>query len=280
MGETVRYLRCPLCLGAFSREGNSLRCARGHCYDLARQGYVNLAPGRRDSFYKKEMFESRARVFEAGVFEPVAEELTRAFNQYVRSEEPVVLDAGCGEGYYLRRVAAGRKMTRIGLDLNRDAVRLAAKSTKDASFAVGDLAAIPLADGCCDAVLDIFTPANYAQFKRVLKPGGVLFKIAPRSGYLVQLRRAARGRIRSEQDDEDRVGRYARRHMRMLEQRTITYTMPVSSELAVHLAQMTPMLAEVDVRELDLSDVREITIDETLYIGTLPDENVRPDAGK
>ncbi|MEI3415954.1 MAG: hypothetical protein V8Q88_12410 [Christensenellales bacterium] len=58
-------------------------------------------------------------------------------------------------------------MTRIGFDLAKEAILLAAKSDKKAAYFVADLAAIPIADGCCDVVLDVFTPANYAQFGRI-----------------------------------------------------------------------------------------------------------------
>ena len=57
--------------------------------------------------------------------------------------------------------------------------------------------------------------------------------------------------------------------MNLLEQTAITYTMPVDQETVFHLARMTPMLAGVDVDALDLYGVTQITIDETLYIGSI-----------
>lgn len=267
--EAESLLRCPLCRGGLTRRDGSLLCAKGHCYDIARQGHVNFVPGQRESFYKKELFESRASVFEAGVFAPVVDALTQALDAYIQGDKPVVLDAGCGEGYYIKAVCPKRSMTRMGFDLSKEAVRLAARGEKRASFFVADLANIPLSDGCCDAVLDVFTPANYGEFRRVLRPGGLLCKLAPRSGYLIQLREAARGHLRRQTYDGGQVERYARERMNLLEQRGITYTLPVSRELAAHLARMTPMLAGVDIGALDLSGVKEITIDETLYIGTV-----------
>ena len=268
--EAVALLRCPICSGSFRQEGKSLFCEKGHCYDIARQGHVNFAPNAKQSFYKKELFESRAKVFEAGVFAPVVAAIGEALEKYVKAECPVVADAGCGEGYYLRSVCPERKMIRVGFDLAKEAVLLAAKGDKQATYFVGDLANIPLADGCCDAALDVFTPANYAQFGRILKTDGVLIKLAPRAGYLHELREAAGGKL--EAYDGAQVLDYAHAHVNVLEERKIAYTMPVDGELAVRLAKMTPMLANVDVDSLDLSGMKQITIDETMMIGTMKRE--------
>ena len=134
---------------------------------------------------------------------------------------------------------------------------------------ISDIAAIPMQDGCCDAVLDVFTPAHYGEFRRVLKPGGVLLKLAPRAGYLRELRQAASAHLRHAEYDGSQVEHYARAHMHMLDERVITYTIPVEGEIVSHLALMTPMLSGVDVAQLNLSGVRSITVDEVLYIGTL-----------
>ena len=266
--ETIALLRCPLCRGALTRSGGSLVCGKRHCFDVARQGHVNLVPAQRESFYRRELFESRAAVFAAGVFAPVVRAIGETIDRLVQAERPVLVDAGCGEGYYTKSVCPDRAMTRIGFDLSKEAVKLAARGQSGASFLVADLANIPLGDGCADVLLDVFTPANYAEFTRVLKPGGVLIKLWPRSGYLCQLRGAARGLLRHDTYDDSRVAEYLDAHARMLERRTITYTLPVDAALAEHLARMTPMLADVDLSALDLSGVTEITIDMNLYAGT------------
>lgn len=263
----ISMLRCPICGSTMFRKDNSLLCANRHCYDVARQGYVNFVPGQKDMFYRKELFESRAKVFEAGIYAPVVQRLSDVLEEYVPGENPVILDAGCGEGYYIKNVCPGRGMVRAGFDLSKDAVRLAARGQKTASFFAADLKNIPLQNRTCDAVLDIFTPANYAEFFRVLKKDGVLIKLAPRSGYLRELRELAGDMLRRKEYDGADVERYAHEHMEMLAQQTITYTMPVTQETAYHLARMTPMLAGIDVDSLDLSAMTQITIDETMYVG-------------
>lgn len=267
--ETIAFLRCPICHGKLEQTGGSLVCQRRHCYDIARQGHVNFVPNQKDSFYTKALFESRAQVFAAGVFEPVIAALGEAMETYVPGEKPVLLDAGCGEGYYTKSVCPGRAMTRIGFDISKEAVRLAARGQSEASFFAADLKNIPLEDGSCDVLLDVFTPANYAEFGRVLKPGGVVMKLAPRSGYLRELREAAASQLRHKEYDGGDVERYVHERMDVLCQKAVTYTVDVTPELAMHMARMTPMLAGVDISRLDLSGVTGITIDETLYVGTV-----------
>jgi len=269
MQEITHLLRCPLCGGAFERRENSLVCSKKHCYDIARQGYVNFVPGQKDMFYKKELFESRAAVFAAGVYAPVVARVSGAIERHARGENPVIVDAGCGEGYYTKAVCPGRAMTRIGFDLSKDAVRLAARGEKTAVFFAADLKRIPLADGCADAVLDIFTPADYSEFRRILKPGGVLIKLAPRGGYLKELRAAAGDLLRRKEYDDSDVSRYAEEKMEILHREAITYTMEVTPETVQHLARMTPMLAGVDVSRIDLTGITAITIDENLYVGRI-----------
>ncbi|MGN0776334.1 MAG: putative RNA methyltransferase [Candidatus Ventricola sp.] len=263
----IPLLRCPLCGGAFLKKDSSLVCSRRHTYDIARQGYVNFVPGQKEMFYKKELFDHRARVFEAGVYAPVVELLTEAIGRYGPADHPVLLDAGCGEGYYAKAVCPGRSMTRIGFDLSKDAVRLAARGPKTAAFFAADLKHIPMQDHTADVLLDVFTPANYAEFGRVLREDGVVMKLAPRSGYLHQLRTLAGEQLRHATYDDGDVERYAHEKMDVLHQEAITYTLCVSPETVQHLARMTPMLAGIDVDRLDLSGVSQITIDETLYIG-------------
>ena len=267
--EIIDLLRCPICRSALALRDRSLICANRHCYDVARQGHVNFVPNQRGSFYTKALFESRAAVFAAGVFEPVIAALSETIDALVPGEMPVLLDAGCGEGYYAKAVCPGRRMLRIGLDLSKEAVRLAARGQSEASFFVADLKHIPLADHRCDVLLDVFTPADYAEFGRVLREDGVLIKLAPRSGYLHELREAAADQLRRKAYDGSDVERYVHERMHVLTRRTITYTVDVTPELALHMARMTPMLAGVDLNRLDLSGVTRITVDETLYAGTV-----------
>ena len=73
LSPLLHALQCPRCGGAFALTEQSLICENGHCYDLSRRGYVNLAPDHRQSGdkYDETLFESRGRVFAGGFYAPV-----------------------------------------------------------------------------------------------------------------------------------------------------------------------------------------------------------------
>jgi len=188
----------------------SVRCGRGHAYDVAREGYVNLLVGkpRGDA---GEMLTARRRFLEKGGYEPLSDLVNEEVGKY-RAEAgraPALLDCGCGEGYYLRRLAAleaaGTKPL-LGLDLSREAVRLAARySNGRAAFVVADTTRrLPFLDGAFDVLLDVFAPRNPAEFARVLAPGGLLVVVTPEPDHLAELR-SSLGLLKIEDQKAERV---------------------------------------------------------------------------
>lgn len=55
---------------------------------------------------------------------------------------------------------------------------------------VADLANLPIADQSVAVIMNILSPANYQEFKRVLVDDGLIIKVVPRSDYLAELREA------------------------------------------------------------------------------------------
>ena len=93
-----------------------------------------------------------------------------------------VLDIGCGEGFYSRKLQESHPdKTFYAFDISKDSVQIAAKSEPDwaVNWFVGDLARLPIKDASMDILLDIFSPANYGEFRRVLSKDGILIKVIP-----------------------------------------------------------------------------------------------------
>ncbi|HVA88342.1 MAG TPA: hypothetical protein VNL71_00725 [Chloroflexota bacterium] len=97
-------LRCPHCEGVLALADRALTCPVGHAFDLAREGYVNLLQSRRGGD-SKEMLRARRRFLDAGHYQPLSDLINRLVAEHHSDAPYIVLDAGCGEGYYLGRLS-------------------------------------------------------------------------------------------------------------------------------------------------------------------------------
>lgn len=188
-------LACPLDGKPLRSDGTSWRCSANHCYDIARQGYTHLLPvqnmASRNPGDSKEMIESRQRFLGAGFYTPVAAAVAKTALDGL-APQASVLDAGCGEGYYLRQLAAsiGKKQSLevIGLDISKPAILSAAKQDKGSTWVVGSNANLPVLTGTLDRVICMFGFPTYAEFARVLKNGGELLMVEAGPDHLRELR--------------------------------------------------------------------------------------------
>ena len=174
----------------------SWRCESGHCYDIAREGYVNLLPVQnkksRDPGDSKAMVAARRRFLQQGHYRQIAHASAAAVLAGVPDGSTLaLLDAGCGEGYYLRELAAAAPAVAlqiVGLDISKWAVQAAARQSTDMSWVVGSNAKLPLPDASLDCILCMFGFPVHAEFARVLKPGGRLIQVEAGADHLRELR--------------------------------------------------------------------------------------------
>ncbi len=189
-------LRCPHDELPLQQIGTALHCSAGHHFDIARQGYVNLLGPNdkrsRDPGDSKAMVAARRAFLQAGYYQPLAESLVSLLQARLE-EGSVVVDAGCGDGYYSDQLcqqadpAGCAKPTIIGFDISKWAMQLAARS-QAATWMVASNRRIPLADQSADIVVSVFGFPHYPEFARILKPAGLLLLVEPGPDHLVELR--------------------------------------------------------------------------------------------
>lgn len=185
----VTALRCSVCGDGFTLSGRTLRCSRGHAFDLAKQGYVNLLhakipAGTADT---AQMVAARADFLGAGHYASLADRL--AERAAALSGSGLVVDAGAGTGYYLARVlAAASAATGLALDVSALALRRAARAHERLGAAVWNLwEPWPVATASASVLLNVFAPRNGPEFHRVLRPGGSLLVVSPQAAHLREL---------------------------------------------------------------------------------------------
>jgi len=274
MNNTIRFshgrsvFRCPVCEKDLHCEGERLACSNGHSFDISRHGYVNLAFKTKgsDDYYDKASFQNRQQILEAGYYSHLLNEL-----EHILSELPdvvTVLDAGCGEGYYSRTLAQRLPKQFIACDLSRDSVQLAARSDSGAvQWFVGDTARLPLRSHSINCVLDIFAPANYGEFRRVMTRNGFLVKVIPGNGHLKELRQLAKDHLKRQSYSNQPVVDYFAQHFELVSRTPVSKTFDMPLAHRELFADMTPLLFHIDRSDIDLNEVPSLTIEGEILVG-------------
>ena len=185
---------CPICHRILETEPGTYRCGAGHSFDIAREGYVNLLPANQKHSGNpgddREMVNARTRFLDGGWYAPLREALCACVGKAAK-ERPVLIDAGCGEGYYTSRLAemiSAKNGRTAGVDLSKAAVRKAARRCPRAEIAVASVYHLPLGDECADILVDCFSPLAAEEFLRILKPGGFFLYVVPGPRHLWELK--------------------------------------------------------------------------------------------
>ncbi len=191
--------QCPLC-GAPLTGDAPLKCASGHSFDRAKEGYWHLLPVQNKRTKApgdtKEMVAARRAFLNAGYYSIFGQTMGELCLQYGcgAKDAPLrLLDAGCGEGWYDRCIAqhfasAGRPLQLAGFDIAKTAVRYAAKALPTAQYAVASSFAQPVRTDWADLLVNCFSPFAHDEFLRVLRTGGRMIYVVPGAEHLYQMK--------------------------------------------------------------------------------------------
>jgi len=243
-------MSCPVCHAplAADAEGKQLKCAAGHGFDRARQGYWNLLLAQRkkskDPGDNSEMIQARRRFLDAGYYWLIADGLNRLLaSELAGIPSPRLLDLGCGEGYYTAQMeealnAAGFAAQIAGLDISKHAVKAACRRSDNIDWLVATGADIPLPPNALDALTLMFSRVMPAPMARVLKPGALLVVVWPGPTHLMALRELIYDEVRQREYDPSAELATLFRHERT---ETLAFDFEIdSSEGIADLLTMTP----------------------------------------
>lgn len=235
---------CPVCGKSLEMAERSYVCGNHHCFDLARSGYVNLLISKHTAKTvhgdNKLMVQARRDFLDKGYYSPLCDKLCETVVQYSKNGN-ILLDAGCGEGYYTSAVKASLDKSDIaaeiyGIDISKTAVDYAAKRDKYIHYAAASVFHIPVADCSCDMLVTLFAPYCGEEFARVLKKDGIMIMAIPSEDHLWELKQAI-----YDTPYKNEVKPYELEGFEFLNSERITFTMQLdSAEDIQSLFSMTP----------------------------------------
>jgi len=238
------------------QHGNTLECTQHHTFDIAKEGYVNLVTRKLSSTVgdTKEMLNARRHFLDAGLYKPLSNALdtlilSHLIEMQMRSEgsEIAFLDAGCGEGYYLGQLYATLKahtmierVHSFGLDISKEAIRMAARRYKNIQFVVADIKErLIFAEETLHLLLNIFAPRNVEEFARVLVPNGLVLVVIPGANHLRQLRNTLSLLNIQENKPQYIVEQYTH-YFSLVNTSSLNYTLHLTQEQVTQAVMMTP----------------------------------------
>jgi len=189
------------------------------------------------------MVLARTAFLGADFYQPLADaclDITLDYCSRVADGHITLMDAGCGDGYYLHHVQKNLshnlrgRISLVGFDISKWAVQQSAKRC-DGTWFVGSNRHIPMANSSVDLLFDMFGFPDYSSFLRVLAPGGRLVRLTPGDQHLIQLREIIYPNIKSptERSSYPEI-------LRVVAEKRISYEMTLGSEDLNNLLLMTP----------------------------------------
>ena len=266
--------RCPLCHQPLNRQDLSWRCANAHCFDIAKEGYVNLLPVQnkhsKNPGDNAQMMQARRAFLDAGYYQPLSDQINQLLSQHLTASAKL-LDLGCGEGYYTARLsdALNAKQAQIwGLDISKTAIRYAAKRYSAINFSVASAYDLPFADQSFDAITRIYAPSLSTEIERVLKHQAWLLTVQPAARHLFELKQAIYQTPRLHEDLAENLPGLVLR-----QQQNLSYAIELKQpQDTLNLLNMTPFAWKLtEAHKLQLTErLSKVSLDFTIRLYQKP----------
>ena len=177
---------CPKCNLELFKDNNTYKCPNNHCYDIAKEGYLNLLLSRTNGGDSKELVSSRVSFLEKGFYDQMRAYLEEIIGDFSHNKEIKLLDMGCGTGYYTKNFAKFGEV--YGLDISKDAIKYASKHDKNSTYIVSSNKSAPFSSDYFDILVHIFSPIFEKEDYRLLKNEGILISVEGGANHLIELK--------------------------------------------------------------------------------------------
>ena len=194
----MRIIRCPNCKNILLPKPNCLQCEKGHSFDIAKEGYINLILAnqkkKNNAGDNISMIKNREAFLSSGNYNFLSEEIETLLSKYKnnisnsKQDKTTLLDLGCGSGYYTRSlINKYSNINKVGIDVSKSGIATAAKKDKQTTYLVASIYNIPLIDNCVDIITNIFAPCDLREVGRVLTDDGLYIKVIPHNNHMREI---------------------------------------------------------------------------------------------
>jgi 23S rRNA (guanine745-N1)-methyltransferase len=243
----MNIYKCPVCDTVLIMKGTCFICEKGHSFDKSSVNYVNLLLGNqknsKDPGDSKEMMESRRGFLNKGYYLKFSDRLNSIVKAQFNEKWECVLDAGCGEGYYisnlkneLMKIDSANTVECYGMDISKHAIKYAAKRDKEIMLFVGSSFDIPIVSNSIDCIIRNFAPGDNKEFQRILKPNGKLIILTPGIDHLYELKLELYDTARKHETNSDEIIGF-----KHIDHQELRYTIDLEDNMDIkNLISMTP----------------------------------------
>lgn len=262
---------CPICKNSIRICNNSLICSKNHCYDITKKGYFTLLKKNKlriDSTYNTNLFRNRIEFINNGFYSELHKLITKIIKE--RGNSQLIIDMGCGDGTHdniILNLINDTQSLIIGADISKAGIECATNYVNSNFIPlVADLNYMPLKDKCADVILNILSPSNEKEMKRILKKDGIIIKVTPKKEYLYELRQLLNIK---EYENELQIEKNIDKNYIILKKYTINEKKKLDEKSIVNLINMTPLAKNHACdRKID-----KITIALNVYVMKVRNEN-------
>lgn len=243
LNKNVKLI-CPICGKPLLLSDKSLTCAKRHSFDIAKQGYVNLLPVQnKKSLHPgdtKEMLTARRNFLNSGIYKPICNSVTSKTAELLKdTPNPQIVDIGCGEGYYTTAIKGSVSDAGcMGIDISKDAVRMACSRDKDIVWAVATAGCLPVEDNSTNLITAMFSLISKDEYTRILKKGGYIIEVIAGNNHLIELKHI----IYDEVYKQDKKPAYISDDFKEISREEQEFTFTLDNAQLKNLLMMTPHL--------------------------------------
>lgn len=258
---------CPVCGKNLRFSGKTYICPERHSFDVSKSGYVNLLLskhiGKTVHGDNKLMLQARRNFLEKRYYSPLCDELCDMVQRNFQGG--VLLDAGCGEGYYTSAIYGRLEQSDIaadiyGIDISKIAVEMAAKRKNSITYSAASVFHIPVGESSCSMLVTLFAPYCGEEFQRILAPDGMMIMAIPSEDHLWEMKCAI-----YDIPYKNQVKPYELDGFKLVEKKRISYRILLDSQEDIQsLFSMTPYYyrtAASQKERLSALDKLETTVD-------------------